>query len=1052
MRRKNRRSLRTASPVHRRVFRPELGWLEARTLLSTISWASDVSGDWDNPAMWTGGAVPGPNDDAVIGFSDVTVTHDTSAADIVDSINCSASLDITSGSVTIDTTSPSQPSSTVSGQFNLSNASLELPSGNLSLTGGGTVSGTITAASGTTLSLSGQALTAASSISADVVSLYYVSDAGSYSATSGTTASFSTLTGSVTSVGSYLDVYSFDYSPAAGVAPTTITTGTLSLGGTLSGTGDITVTGLFTWGSASLYGSGTLDALGGIAMDGDVNRYLYGWTLNNYGEADYDAPTHAAVEMEDGAVFDNEPTGTLNIQGPGQAVFYWNPGDDPGAPAPSFYNNGSMISSSGNDVIGVPFTTTGTVHLQQGSLSLGFGGYGLATSTGQIVADPGTTLFLTSMDLDAASSISADVVSLYYVSDAGSYSATSGTTASFSTLTGSVTSVGSYLDVYSFDYSPAAGVAPTTITTGTLSLGGTLSGTGDITVTGLFTWGSASLYGSGTLDALGGIAMDGDVNRYLYGWTLNNYGEADYDAPTHAAVEMEDGAVFDNEPTGTLNIQGPGQAVFYWNPGDDPGAPAPSFYNNGSIISSSGDDVIGVPFTTTGTVHLQQGSLSLGFGGYGLATSTGQIVADPGTTLFLTSMDLDAASSISADVVSLYYVSDAGSYSATSGTTASFSTLTGSVTSVGSYLDVYSFDYSPAAGVAPTTITTGTLSLGGTLSGTGDITVTGLFTWGSASLYGSGTLDALGGIAMDGDVNRYLYGWTLNNYGEADYDAPTHAAVEMEDGAVFDNEPTGTLNIQGPGQAVFYWNPGDDPGAPAPSFYNNGNVNVQLGELGLYTFGTVNSGTVTVSSGTSLDVDSYTQTAGSTVLNGGTINGGTLNINGGSLSGTGTINADVTNAGQVIPGGTGAAGTLTINGNYTQTATGTLDIDIGGTTAGSQYDQLAVSGTRVARRHGQCLPDQRLPARSRQHVPAPDFRLVHRKLRLLQRHRPRQPPAPRSRAESHQPDAHRPAGRHDDDPCRPAFALGLRPERDLHGHGHRRPAADHDRSQSRPAR
>ena len=57
------------------------------------------------------------------------------------------------------------------------------------------------------------------------------------------------------------------------------------------------------------------------------------------------------------------------------------------------------------------------------------------------------------------------------------------------------------------------------------------------------------------------------------------------------------------------------------------------------------------------------------------------------------------------------------------------------------------------------------------------------------------------------------------------------------------------------------------------------------------------------------------------------------------------VNANVTNAGQVIPGGTGAAGLLTINGNYTQTATGSFDIDLGGTTAGSQYDQLAVSGT-----------------------------------------------------------------------------------------------------------
>ena len=58
MHRKNHRSPRNVSSVRRRVFRPVLGWLEARTLLSTITWASDVSGDWDNPSMWSGGVVP----------------------------------------------------------------------------------------------------------------------------------------------------------------------------------------------------------------------------------------------------------------------------------------------------------------------------------------------------------------------------------------------------------------------------------------------------------------------------------------------------------------------------------------------------------------------------------------------------------------------------------------------------------------------------------------------------------------------------------------------------------------------------------------------------------------------------------------------------------------------------------------------------------------------------------------------------------------------------------------------------------------------------------
>ncbi|HEV3084276.1 MAG TPA: Ig-like domain-containing protein [Gemmataceae bacterium] len=64
----------------------------------------------------------------------------------------------------------------------------------------------------------------------------------------------------------------------------------------------------------------------------------------------------------------------------------------------------------------------------------------------------------------------------------------------------------------------------------------------------------------------------------------------------------------------------------------------------------------------------------------------------------------------------------------------------------------------------------------------------------------------------------------------------------------------------------------------------------------------------------------------------------------GSLTGTGVIAADVTSDGQVNPGGA-APGVLTINGSYTQTASGGLNIKLGGTTVGTQHDQLAVTGT-----------------------------------------------------------------------------------------------------------
>jgi hypothetical protein len=66
---------------------------------------------------------------------------------------------------------------------------------------------------------------------------------------------------------------------------------------------------------------------------------------------------------------------------------------------------------------------------------------------------------------------------------------------------------------------------------------------------------------------------------------------------------------------------------------------------------------------------------------------------------------------------------------------------------------------------------------------------------------------------------------------------------------------------------------------------------------------------------------------------------------GGVLSGAGTIDANLVNSGQVNPGGDGGAGVLTIHGNYTETATGVLNIVIGGDTPATGYGQLMVAGS-----------------------------------------------------------------------------------------------------------
>ena len=66
------------------------------------------------------------------------------------------------------------------------------------------------------------------------------------------------------------------------------------------------------------------------------------------------------------------------------------------------------------------------------------------------------------------------------------------------------------------------------------------------------------------------------------------------------------------------------------------------------------------------------------------------------------------------------------------------------------------------------------------------------------------------------------------------------------------------------------------------------------------------------------------------------------------LQGTGGIAANVTNsAGVVSPAGSGTDGIFTITGNYLQAPCATLQIDIGGTSAGSGFDQLKVTGSAI---------------------------------------------------------------------------------------------------------
>ena len=113
----------------------------------------------------------------------------------------------------------------------------------------------------------------------------------------------------------------------------------------------------------------------------------------------------------------------------------------------------------------------------------------------------------------------------------------------------------------------------------------------------------------------------------------------------------------------------------------------------------------------------------------------------------------------------------------------------------------------------------------------------------------------------------------------------------------------------------------------------------------------INNGSVKASTGTTFTVGGtgiYTQsgTKAKTTVDGTLAASGGIDINGGSIFGNGgTLSGNVSSSGTLnIGDAIKKAGKESITGGYTQASAGILDIDIGGLTAGTKYDQLNITG------------------------------------------------------------------------------------------------------------
>ena len=839
-------------------------------------------------------------------------------------------------------------------------------SGTIGFTGGGSGTGTYSGTAGTTLAFGPVSYTLASGSTVDVPTVSVATAAildvfGTYTASTTTsvsgTARFNPAA-TLVSLGAGLTLSTGILELNSG-EPVSLTTLALTgSGATLRGSDVVTVSNPIVWTAGSMTGTGTTNANAGFAFSGSSVKDIPGpRVINTAGTTTWSG---GPVRPGSGAVIRN--SGVWDVQGDTSMVFL-------GGARPLFANeNGATFKKSagaGPLRVEAAFTNAGDVSSLAGTIILAAGGSG----DGSFSASPGAGLgfeggtytMLAGATVDAPA-VAVDGIGTLVLSSGTSLDATTvfvGFNATLDvsgTCTVAASTTLSTIGAATARFHPAATLnslgTEVTLANGVLDLnsgesialtrlslttpGASLRGTDTVTVSDPITWISGDMRGTGTTNAPAGIVFSGTgVKDISEGRILTTGGTTTWPA---GQLRPGSGAVIRN--SGVWDVQGDLSTVPL-------GGGTPRFVNlPGAQFRKSagtGTSSLDMAFDNDGTLSVLAGTVSLNQGGSGI----GSYLASPGTMLVFGggTHSLLQGSSLQAPVVLVgngATLDVSGTFAVTTSTTVSGSGITGlarfnppsTVTSLGTdvalpngILDLNSGD--------PLSI--GTLSLtaaGSSLLGTDTVTVSGPITWTAGSMSGTGTTNANGGIAFGGaNVKDITGGRVIHTAGTTTW---TGGSVRPGSGALISN--AGLWDIQGDTSMAVL------PGAP-PRFDNlaGGTLRKSAG-AGAATSNVpfTNAGVVRAMSGTLSFSGGYTQSAGSTLVEGGVLSSTTpLDIQGGTVGGSGTIAAAVTNAGSLSPGL--SPGLLTVAGTWTQTAGATFNVELGGVAPGTAHDKVAVS-------------------------------------------------------------------------------------------------------------
>jgi uncharacterized repeat protein (TIGR01451 family) len=837
------------------------------------------------------------------------------------------------------------------------------------------ISGATTVAAGATLNFNGVGATVSGTVSgAGSVSASFstVTFSGAYTvsgtttlATVGTTLNFNgpgatlgpltllngsvvnfNVSGTVTAIGA-VTISGSTANFSSGTATVNLASLGLTQGGVLTGTNNLTIAGTSTLNQGTISGTGTITANGPVAFNVPPFNFPLVLDARTFtANAGVTMTSTAPVQLQNGAIFVNSAASLFDIQGPAGITFG-------GGATATFNNLGTFQRSTGAGTVpvAVAFNNSGTVTANSGTLNFSGGG----TGAGAFNVTSGATLGFTGGTFTLSGSIAGAGALTFAPNTAtlsGAYNVTGGTTVSGGTVhftgplpaTGPLTINGGTADFTNIGGSIAT--APTI----TLS-GGTLTGADTVSVTGLLTWTGGTMSGAGITNANGGMSIPQNAST-LDTRTLNISGNTTFGGANGGSqLFVQNGAVINNLAGSAWNFvngsNSTSSGIFF-------NGAAGTFNNAGTFQMTGGTgNAVTVPFNNSGTVNANAGILTFFGGGSCAATCVGAFNVASGATLGFGSGTFALAGNIAGAGTVNFAGGTAnltGTYNVTGGTTVSGGTanFTGTLTNAGPLtISGGTANFSNASGA----VTTSTLTLSsGTLTGTSNVTVTGLLTWAGGTMSGTGTAFANGGMSVPQNAS-ILDTRTLNISGNTTFGSANGGSqLFVQNGAVINNLAGSAWNFvngsNSTSSGIFF-------NGAAGTFNNAGTFQMTGGTGNAVTVPFNNSGTVSANAGTLSFTGVYTQPAGSgasTLLNGGSITASAtgLNINGGTLGGTGSItgNVSVTTGGLLSPGF--SPGTITLNGGYTQSNTGSYLVEIAGLAAGTQYDQLSLTNNNIA--------------------------------------------------------------------------------------------------------